>query len=295
MSKEWDLFISHASEDKRDFVRPLATALQQMGVIVWYDEFTLKLGDSLSSSIDKGLANSRYGLVIISKAFIRKKWTARELRGLVMREIEQDKVILPIWHGVTHEQVINFSPPLADKIAIKTEDSTPQTVAFQILREVRPDIYKSRSHPELEMLASGDALKQLQKEMDKINIELQETKDALSQFQCPTCEAPIIEQFAAPVSPDFDELRESYECGFEKRDGSIYRLCPSDPNFPEFEEFELEIWKGSKENSFYVCRPKPLTPMARKLPLDMTQWPTEEGVKQKIFQQYQRYSKKWRN
>lgn len=95
MPKRWDIFISHASEDKQAFVRPLATALDQMGVSVWYDEFTLKMGDSLSSSIAKGLTNSRYGLVIISKAFIKKKWTEHELRGLVMREISEDNVILP--------------------------------------------------------------------------------------------------------------------------------------------------------------------------------------------------------
>ena len=294
MVKNWDIFISHASEDKKAFVRPLATALHQMGVSVWYDEFTLNVGDSISRSIDKGLASSRYGLVIISKAFIGKKWTEHELRGLVMREIEEDKVILPIWHGVTREQVIDFSPPLADKIAIKTEKISPQDVAIQILRAVRPDIYQKRSHPELEILASGDAVIQLQREMDRISEKLEETKEALSQFQCPTCEAPMVEQFVAPLSEEWDEFRETYECGFEKRDYSIYRLCPSDPNFPKFDEFELNMWKGSKENSFCTCQPKPLTPMAKKLPLDLKQGFTEEDVRKRIFQQYKNYSKKWR-
>lgn len=164
-------------------------------------------------------------------------------------------------------------------------------MAIQILRVVRPDIYNSRSHPELEILASGEAVQQLQREMDRINKQLQETKQILSQFQCPTCEAPMIEQFAAQISEDFDEFREVYECGFEKRDNSIYRLCPSDPNFPKFEEFELVTWKSSKNDSFYTCQPKPLTSMARKLPLDLNQGHTEEAAKQRIFQQYQYYSK----
>jgi len=64
--KEWDVFISHASEDKNGFVRPLAQALGQLGVRIWYDEFTLDVGDSLSRSIDRGLAQSKFGLVIIS-------------------------------------------------------------------------------------------------------------------------------------------------------------------------------------------------------------------------------------
>src|SRR6185436_12735864 len=100
--KKWDVFISHASEDKDDFVRPLAQALAQLGVKVWYDEFTLVVGDSLSRSIDRGLTASTYGIVIISPSFIEKKWPERELRGLVAREIEEEqKVILPIWLGVT--------------------------------------------------------------------------------------------------------------------------------------------------------------------------------------------------
>src|SRR5713101_4545514 len=99
--KRWDVFISHASEDKNTFVRPLAIALRNLGVSVWYDEFSLCLGDSLSRSIDKGLASSRYGLVVISPDFIRKPWPEYELRGLVSREIGEDRVILPIWHGVT--------------------------------------------------------------------------------------------------------------------------------------------------------------------------------------------------
>jgi hypothetical protein len=101
LSKQWDVFISHASEDKEQFVRPLSVALVRLGVSVWYDEFTLRLGDSLSRSIDKGLAGSNFGLVIISRNFITKSWPEYELRGLVSREIHEDRIILPIWHGIT--------------------------------------------------------------------------------------------------------------------------------------------------------------------------------------------------
>jgi len=92
---EWDVFISHAHEDKDTFVRPLATTLQSLGVSVWFDEFSLRPGDSLSGSIDKGISGSAYGLVVISPAFIGKHWTEYELRGLVSREVKEDKVILP--------------------------------------------------------------------------------------------------------------------------------------------------------------------------------------------------------
>src|SRR5688572_30720945 len=161
--KQWDVFISHAFEDKDDFVRPLAQALAQLGVRVWYDEFTLKVGDSLSRSIDEGLATSRYAVVIISPFFIQKRWPERELRGLVAREVEEEqKVILPIWLGVTKQEVITFSPPLADSIAIRTEGMTAEEVAMSLLKTIRPDIYKEHPRAELERMLTGEALQALQ-------------------------------------------------------------------------------------------------------------------------------------
>ena len=68
--KKYDVFISHASEDKDSLVRPLAIALRGLGASVWYDEFSLRIGDSLSGSIDKGLSNSRFGPVVISQNFM---------------------------------------------------------------------------------------------------------------------------------------------------------------------------------------------------------------------------------
>jgi hypothetical protein len=99
-SKTWDVFISHASEDKEAFVRPLARGLAERGVTVWFDEFTLAIGDSLRRSIDQGLARSRFGVVVISKNFLHKEWPQKELDGLVAREINGIKVILPVWHQI---------------------------------------------------------------------------------------------------------------------------------------------------------------------------------------------------
>jgi hypothetical protein len=92
---EWDIFISHASEDKDAFVRPLAVGLRKSGLQVWYDEFTLTVGDSLRRSIDHGLAHSRFGIFVISESFLRKQWPQKELDGLVAREVDGVKVILP--------------------------------------------------------------------------------------------------------------------------------------------------------------------------------------------------------
>jgi TIR domain-containing protein len=135
--KKWDVFISHASEDKTDFATPLAEALRARGVSVWYDDFSLKLGDSLRSSIDFGLVNSRYGVVIFSKNFFAKHWPAQELNGLANREANGRKVILPIWHKVTADEVRQFSPILADRLAASSSEGVEKLVdqVVQVLEE----------------------------------------------------------------------------------------------------------------------------------------------------------------
>ncbi len=138
---EWDIFISHASEDKDSFVRPLADALRKQGLRVWYDEFTLKLGAGLRSSIDTGLAKSKFGLVVLSHDFFRKPWPQRELDGLVQREVSEGQLILPIRHHLTVEEVRSHSPPLADKISVDAELGMEHVVA-EILKVVKPDASK---------------------------------------------------------------------------------------------------------------------------------------------------------
>jgi len=119
--KKWDVFISYASEDKNEIARPLAEALRSGGISVWYDEFALKIGDSLRASIDFGLANSRFGVVILSKHFFEKHWPVQELNGLITRERKSKTIILPVWHKVDSDEVQAFSPILADRIAAKSE------------------------------------------------------------------------------------------------------------------------------------------------------------------------------
>lgn len=106
MEKQWDVFISHASEDKENFVRPLANKLTSMNVKVWYDEFTLKVGDSLSEKINEGLSKSDYGIVVLSKNFFNKEWPRTELAALETKAVNSGrKIILPIWLDITKEEV----------------------------------------------------------------------------------------------------------------------------------------------------------------------------------------------
>jgi hypothetical protein len=119
--KKWDVFISHAEEDKVDVVEPLAEALRGRRYRVWCDRSALAVGDSLRQHIDKGLAESRFGVVVLSPSFFGKRWVELELDGLVQKESGGQKVILPVWHRVTRELVANYSLSLAGKVGVATE------------------------------------------------------------------------------------------------------------------------------------------------------------------------------
>ena len=116
----WDVFISHASEDKVAIARPLKNALTEAGLKVWYDESELKIGDRLHKSIDEGIAKSGFGIVILSENFFKKDWPQRELEGLVAKEIGGRKVILPIWHNVDAAFIRSKSLLLSGLVGIPT-------------------------------------------------------------------------------------------------------------------------------------------------------------------------------
>jgi hypothetical protein len=136
-TKEWDVFISHAAEDKVAVARPLAASLRRAGARVWLDEHELTVGDSLSEKIDEGLARSQFGVVILTPAFFAKHWPKRELAGLRAREEEGIKVILPVWHNVDKPAISRFSPILADALAAKTEQGI-DNVAKALIRVIFP-------------------------------------------------------------------------------------------------------------------------------------------------------------
>lgn len=129
----YDVFISHASEDKELVVRPLAKALKDGGLSVWYDEFELRIGDSLRRKIDRGLSSSRFGIVVFSQAFFGRGWPEYELDGLVTRAVSGDQILLPIWHNVSKSEVVNYSPSLAERLARSTSTHTVEEIALEII------------------------------------------------------------------------------------------------------------------------------------------------------------------
>jgi hypothetical protein len=136
----WDVFISHASEDKDTVARPLRDALTKLGVTVWLDDAQMRIGHSLRRKIDEGIRSSRFGVVIFSDSFFRKGWTNHELDGLVTRTVAGEQSLLPIWHDLTADEVMAYSPSLADKVAMNTSEYSIEDIARQIVGVVNdPD------------------------------------------------------------------------------------------------------------------------------------------------------------
>lgn len=131
---EYDVFVSHAWEDKESFVEEFVAELEKLGLRVWYDKNQMKLGDSMRQKIDMGLKKSRFGIVVLSPAYIKdgKYWTKTELDGLFQLESINGKTIIPIWHNLQKKEVMAYSPTIAGRLAASTAISTPEEIAKQI-------------------------------------------------------------------------------------------------------------------------------------------------------------------
>lgn len=201
---KYDVFINHASEDKGDVARPLAAHLEHLGLKVWLDEFELTLGDSLRRSIDRGLSQSKYSAVILSPAFFEKEWPNKELDGLVAREDGRHKVILPIWHNVGADEIVKYSPILADKLAISTSRGIAQ-VAKSIFEAVTREAHEEDGTVKIKLVPSeSEILERLRKQM-LIAKTAWELKKVLYE----------LEEYIAkyPHSPDARLLKDKIEIG----------------------------------------------------------------------------------
>ena len=174
--KPWDVFISHATEDKAEFVTPLAVALRGAGYKVWYDEFELSWGDSLRQSIESGLANSQVGIVILSPSFFQKRWTNLELDGLLEREQFGQKVVLPVLHRIDSDEVRRRYPSLSARLALHSDRGVKIIVA-----ELGKILQTTNNRPKLTENAYDKAIQRISelqkngyKHLDLSNIGLAE-------------------------------------------------------------------------------------------------------------------------
>jgi TIR domain len=136
----WDAFLSYTSEDKADFALPIATILRQEGMKIWFDEFEIKPGDSITRSIEAGLANSNVGIIIISATSLKKNWTKYEVATLKTLYVNYAKRIVPVWKDVNADTIKKTDPGLLDIHALDTATATLEQIAYSIISVARPDI-----------------------------------------------------------------------------------------------------------------------------------------------------------
>jgi hypothetical protein len=134
VSEEYDVFVSHAWEDKESFVDEFVKSMEELGIKVWYDKTKMEWGDSMRAKIDDGLRKSKFGIAVLSPDYIAegKYWTKTELDGLFQKESTNGKTLLPIWHNLTKKQVQEYSPMLAGKLAMTTATMIPQEIAMEM-------------------------------------------------------------------------------------------------------------------------------------------------------------------
>ncbi|MEX2233555.1 MAG: toll/interleukin-1 receptor domain-containing protein [Cyclobacteriaceae bacterium] len=133
---EYDAFISHAVEDKIPIANELCAKLERAGLKIWYSGKELGIGDSIEKTIEKGLNRSRYGIVIFSPTYLAKNWTIREFYTLLAKEIEEQKVILPVLYNITLDELKNKDLVMADRFAVNS-DKGIDFVVERLVREIK--------------------------------------------------------------------------------------------------------------------------------------------------------------
>lgn len=141
IQEQYDVFVSHAWEDKEEFVDELVDAMRKAGITVWYDTTQMLWGDSMRQRIDDGLKKSKFGIAVLSPNYIAegKYWTKAELNGLFQLESVNGKTLLPIWYNLNKKDVMNFSPIIADKKAMTSATMTAQEIATELATLLKKD------------------------------------------------------------------------------------------------------------------------------------------------------------
>jgi hypothetical protein len=137
-SYKYDVFISHAVEDKISIATELCARLKQCGLEVWYSGSEFNIGDSIEKAIFKGLAESRFCVVIISPNYLSKQWTIQEFHALLYKERDGEYAMLPILHNITLKEISERYPFMADRWCIPS-DKGIDLVVDKILKKLGKD------------------------------------------------------------------------------------------------------------------------------------------------------------
>ena len=141
----YDVFVSHASEDKENFVKPLVMALKDNGINAWYDKHEIGWGDSFSSSINRGLVKSRYAIVVLSPYSMHKYWTNTELDTILSMESVNAQKLLPIFHNISYEEIIAQKPIISGRLGINSNEGIEYIV--EQMKKQLENIDKEHTNP----------------------------------------------------------------------------------------------------------------------------------------------------
>ena len=134
---EYDVFISHANKDKNNLVEDLYNALNKLGIKIFYDKETLEWGDNWKDRILKGTQKSEFAIIVISENFFDREWTEKELNEFLNRQNRNgQKLILPIIHNITMEQLTKKYPEVADIQAIDSQKYSCDEIALMFAKQL---------------------------------------------------------------------------------------------------------------------------------------------------------------
>lgn len=133
---EFDVFISHANNDKPIIVEDLYTSLKLLGIRIFYDKESLEWGDNWKKRILEGTSKAEFAIIVISENFFDREWTEIELREFLNRQNKNgQKLILPILHGITPNDLRQRYPSVADIQAISSADYTCDQIALLFAKQ----------------------------------------------------------------------------------------------------------------------------------------------------------------
>lgn len=134
---EYDVFISHANKDKEGLIDELYKSLNQLGIKIFYDKESLEWGDNWKDRILNGTKKAEFAIIVISENFFDREWTERELSEFLNRQNRNgQKLILPIIHNITNEQLKSKYPNVADIQVIDSSDYNCDQIALLFARQL---------------------------------------------------------------------------------------------------------------------------------------------------------------
>lgn len=134
---KYDVFISHANKDKEDLVKKLYQSFNKLGINIFYDTESLEWGDNWKAVILDGTQNAEFAVIVVSKNFFGREWTEKELNEFLSRQnSEGQKIILPILHGITIDELKNEYPTIADIHAIDSANHSCDEIALMFAKQL---------------------------------------------------------------------------------------------------------------------------------------------------------------